>query len=70
MSRLVRRLSSQRSANALTGSPARRLFLKVGATAVGASTVPSWLGATTGPAVIGSDSTRPVITHGIQFGDP
>jgi alkaline phosphatase D len=55
----------------IQGSPARRLFLKAaGAGAVGATATPSWLGATTAPAVIGSDSTRPVASLGVQFGDP
>jgi hypothetical protein len=40
------------------GSTERRRFLKIGAGALGTAVAPSWLGATTAPAIIGSDSTR------------
>ncbi len=48
----------------------RRLFLKQGALALGSTTLLKPVWAQTAPAIVTSDSARPLAEQGLQFGDP
>jgi alkaline phosphatase D len=48
----------------------RRRFLQYGSAALGGATLPHWASAQTAPAIVTSDSDRPVAAQGLQFGDP
>ncbi len=50
--------------------PSRRGFLQVGAVSLGGVAVPSWAVAQGAPAIITSDSERPLALQGLQLGDP
>lgn len=50
--------------------PSRRSFLQTVAAAAGAATLPRWSVAQGVPAVVTSDTARPVAAQGVSFGDP
>ena len=51
-------------------SPTRRTLLQAGSALLGSAALPHWAAAQAAPALMASDTTRPVAAQGVQFGDP